>query len=254
MCLRTGELLLYARANPAARGQRFVQVTRSRDLGRTWAPFALVEIAGYDRRDGELYFFSVQPNPVHADSLLALFPVVHRHRGCIGVAVSLDGRRWSPMLPLLPCATSWDTLKASALTAPCRGPTNLCPASRAQLDERKGERTHDHPAAGLVRRGGDILLYVHERVPDVADNGLRHALRAAIVGRAAAARALRPRLVRYTIPAHALLHWTRHSLRQLKLGGATHADAANASELKRKTRRGRSDHRHFREVPMLGVY
>jgi hypothetical protein len=100
----------------------------------------------------------------------------------------------------------------------------------------------------------DVLLYVHERVPDVADNGLRHALRAALSGRAAAARALRPRLVRYTIPAQALLHWTRRSLRhQLvpKKGGGPNATSAARHELKRKARRG---HQSARDMPMFGVY
>ena len=48
---------LYARANPALSGQRFVQVTSSADL-REWTPFELVRIDGYRIEDGDIYFLA----------------------------------------------------------------------------------------------------------------------------------------------------------------------------------------------------
>ena len=50
------------------------------------------------------------------------------------------------------CGTNWDGL---------------------DLYERRGERTVDQPAAGVLRRGGRVQLYVHERVPGIYDTGLR---------------------------------------------------------------------------------
>jgi hypothetical protein len=207
-----GELLLYARANPAARGQRFVQVSSSADGGRTWSPFRLIELGGYRREEGEVYFFAAQPNPVHAGSLLAVLPLVHNHRGCIGLATSLDGLRWSAVTPVVGCATNWDGL---------------------DLYERRGERTVDHVAAGVLRRGGRVQMYVHERVPGIYDAGLRAwALRA--TGRAAE---VAPRLARHSLPAPDFLEWTRASLRSLGAG----ADGVIANTRPRRTQRGRSD-------------
>lgn len=67
-----------------------------------------------------------QVNPAHNRSLLAVFPLAHRARGCLGVAASLDGVRWSRVTPLLACALY-------------------------------GERTLDQPAVpAMVRRGGEV--------------------------------------------------------------------------------------------------
>lgn len=57
-----GELLLYARANMASHGQRFVQVTRSRDEGASWSPFVAVELRGsYESASRDIYFLNVVP-------------------------------------------------------------------------------------------------------------------------------------------------------------------------------------------------
>lgn len=98
-----GEFFLYARANPAAHGQRFVQFTKSRNLVN-WTSFNLIEINSYNFSQGDIYFFSAQKNPVHNSSLIAIFPLVHRMRGCIALSVSLDGFKWSSPVSLLKCA------------------------------------------------------------------------------------------------------------------------------------------------------
>ena len=57
-----GRLLLYARANPAAYGQRFVQVATSTYRGvensstceTRWSPFEMIRISKYSIREGEL--------------------------------------------------------------------------------------------------------------------------------------------------------------------------------------------------------
>jgi hypothetical protein len=173
-----GELRLFARANPATHGQRFVQTTSSADGGRTWGPFAMVSIDGYEHSTGDIYFFAVSRNPVHSGSLVALFPLAHRFRGCIGIAVSTDGLRWSAPTPLLRCAVH-------------------------------GERATHHPAQGFVREGGAVSLYVHENVPGVTSD---------ITPTAATMRDFpylklpRPRLVRHTMPSEVLLNWTHATL------------------------------------------
>ena len=84
-------------------------------------------------------------NPSHNGSLVAVFPLVHHLRGCLAIAVSVDGVRWSRAMPLLSC-------------------------------KHYGERTIDHPASpSMVRRGGRIWLYVHEEVPGITfDRSVRY--------------------------------------------------------------------------------
>lgn len=118
-------LFLYTRANPSLYGSRFVQapcfycgrvitvgwvigshsgsehisstsrvqVSSSDDGSETWSPFELVNISGYDFFTGDIYFFAVMANPVHRGSLLAIFPLVHKLKGCLGLAASRDGVR-----------------------------------------------------------------------------------------------------------------------------------------------------------------
>lgn len=109
-----GEFLVFARANPAHSGRRHVQVTRSRSdpfeapaspssgVSERWAPFEMLQIDGYDG-SGDVYFFGAQVNPSHNGSLLAVFPLVHRLRACLGIAASVDSVRWSRVTPLLSC-------------------------------------------------------------------------------------------------------------------------------------------------------
>lgn len=87
-----GSLLLYARANMASHGQRFVQVARSRLASRElnavgsssrtghqagggaaggwglldseWEPFEPIKIHGYAHTEGDVYFWGAQTNPV----------------------------------------------------------------------------------------------------------------------------------------------------------------------------------------------
>merc|ERR1712008_575671 len=57
-------------------------------------------------------------------------------RACIGIAFSLDGLRWSTITSLVSCGAY-------------------------------GDRAVSHPAAGLVRSGDQIFIFVHEEVPSV---------------------------------------------------------------------------------------
>ena len=72
---RRGELLLYARANMAKHGQRFVQHTRSVDGGVSWSQFQPIQLQGYEHMEGDIYFWAAQVNPVDGTSLVAAFPV-----------------------------------------------------------------------------------------------------------------------------------------------------------------------------------
>lgn len=175
-----GDLLLFTRSNPAERGSRHVQMTRSADDGTTWSPFQQVQLDGYAGR-GDIYFFAVQVNPVHAGSLVAVFPLVHRMRGCISIAVSVDGVRWSRITPLLSCSIY-------------------------------GERTMDQPALpSMVRRGGEVWLYVHEEVPGITVD--RSTSRASYSHMAKSEKA--SGVVRYAFPCMKLANWTGHALSSL---------------------------------------
>ena len=175
-----GQYLLYARANPAAHGQRYVQLTRSTDT-LTWSPFELVQIQEYRYSQGDLYFFAAQKNPVQPDSLVALFPLVHLMRACIGIAFSLDGLRWSTISPLVSC-------------------------------EAYGDRAVSHPAAGLVRSGDQVFIFVHEEVPNVRLDLFtpyvleKHWKRSAPPGR----------IVRYTMSVAKLRRTTAQHLAELR--------------------------------------
>ena len=174
------QYLLYARANPAAHGQRYVQLTRSTDT-LTWSPFELVQIQEYRYSQGDLYFFAAQRNPVQPDSLVAVFPLVHLMRACIGIAFSLDGLRWSTISPLVSC-------------------------------EAYGDRAVSHPAAGLVRSGDQVFIFVHEEVPSVRLDLFtpfilqRHWKRSSPPGR----------IVRYTMSVAKLRRTTAQHLAELR--------------------------------------
>lgn len=176
-----GRLWLFVRANLASSGQRFVQVSSSAN-GAEWSPFQLISLNGYQPAHGDIYYFAAQQNPVDASSMLAVFPLVHRARACIGLAFSTDALRWSSPRALLPCRAA-------------------------------GERAVDQPAAGMLRRDGHVLLYVHENVP-----GIRVDARTPEVHRKRLRQlhgAMEPRIVRYDIPVAWLQRWTEEGLRSL---------------------------------------
>jgi hypothetical protein len=58
-----GQLRLFARANPAVHGERFVQTVSSSDGGVTWGRFSLVTIEEYDHAQGDIYFFAGERMP-----------------------------------------------------------------------------------------------------------------------------------------------------------------------------------------------
>ena len=181
-----GELLLFSRSNPAAHGSRHVQVTRSSNDGDTWSPFEQLRLSGYDG-GGDIYFFGVQVNPAHDHSLLAIFPLVHRMRGCVAMSASLDGVRWTRATPLLSCSIY-------------------------------GERTLDHPASpAMVRRGSEVWLYVHEEVPGITIDRMTPRLAYANL-----AKAERPsNVVRYAFSCKMLAAWTADALQEWRASYAT---------------------------------
>jgi hypothetical protein len=100
------------------------------------------------------------------------------HCRCLAFACSRDGVRWSRPKSLLSC--------------------------EVDVFDR-GDRTIHHPVAGLVRRGDMVWLYVHENVPGIVEKSkLMHKSRLQSVPAS--------RIVRHTIPADALLRWTREAL------------------------------------------
>ena len=103
-------LHMYARANlVAGGGGRHAQVASSRDDGRTWSRWEVVELEGYTRKpENDIYYFNVQYAPwsgaKHPPRLLALYPAVIEGVG--GVYASFSTRlvrherteaHWSPV-------------------------------------------------------------------------------------------------------------------------------------------------------------
>lgn len=127
--------LLYVRANTGVRGMRFVQVAESM-TEVSFGPFQLIQIDNYSPVQGEIYFFAVQTHPLHDNILLSVFPIVHAFCGCIAISFSTNGIRWSSPISLLQ--------------------SNVF-----------GDRTVDHPVAGLVRQGESINLYLHKNVQNI---------------------------------------------------------------------------------------
>ena len=115
------------------------------------------------------------------DTLLALLPLAHKFRGCIAIAASVDGVRWSAPTPLLRCAVH-------------------------------GERAVHHPAQGFVHvpHEGVVALYVHENVAGVTSDITPTA---AQMQQFPYLKLPRPRLVRHTLPVAALRRWTEEALR-----------------------------------------
>ena len=177
-----GRKWLFGRANLAAKGQRFVQVASSVDLVN-WSPFQLIRIHGYKPPHGDIYFFAAQPNPVDSQTMLAVFPLVHRARACICLSVSLDAVHWSAPRPLLHCHAA-------------------------------GERSVHQPAVGLLRRGDQVLLYIHENVPGIREDAKtpeKFRLRLRQVRRK-----IEPRIVRYIIAADTLRSWSDNAVRSIE--------------------------------------
>ena len=201
-----GRLLLFARANPALKGQRFVQVSSSKDNGSSWSPFELIKLRGYDHQAGNLYFFAAQVNPIRSDTLVAFFPLEHTFSACICMATSRDGIMWSVIQPVLPCSAA-------------------------------GERPTDHPMFGLAKIGKQIHLCtppvrrtcalaatpsqrpsplrctdVHESVPDILHEMV---LTDGFYSKFPYLRSPASRIVRYNFSAALLRQWTHQSLQSI---------------------------------------
>ena len=175
-----GRYWLFARSNLATTGQRFVQAMSSSDL-RTWSPFHLLSVEGYAPAHGDIYFFAVQANPVDAESMVAIFPLVHRGRACICISFSRDALSWSRPRPLLRCAAA-------------------------------GERSIHQPAMGFLKRGESVLLYVHENVPSIREDARTPEVQKVRLHRLMArSKCCEPRIVRYAIPVATLVRWTNEA-------------------------------------------
>ena len=150
-----GMFRLYARANlkfHVVSGSRNVQTTVSPDLEAGWDPWKPVHIAGINESEVDIYFFSVQRNPVDSGSLVAIFPITHPPSACIMIAFSLDGLSFQK-----PVNLRMATLGVRPSVK-----------SSGQVDTARLEwRSEDHPAAGIVQAPNDsstLLFYVHHAV------------------------------------------------------------------------------------------
>ena len=84
--------------------RQFTAVAEATNPRGPWGELRVIELGGYDPHgDGNLYMFTVNPNPLDPDTLLALFPlnlgIKGRNNGdgesFIGMAISCDGQKWS---------------------------------------------------------------------------------------------------------------------------------------------------------------
>lgn len=154
-------------------------MTTSEDA-RWWSPFSPIKIDGYSVAQGDVYFFSVGLNPVDNASLLAVFPVVHFFKGCIGMSLSVDGVRWAKPQALVTCTVH-------------------------------GERASSHPA-GWYLRGSIVHMFIQEDVPQISVDGLTPWPLAKKL------RKWQPysQLYRYSFQARSLREWTADRRRELK--------------------------------------
>ena len=235
---------LYARANLAPLGGgRAVQVSTSTDM-RSWTPFEPVVLAGHTSgtsSDGDTYFFLVQPNPVHRGSLIAIFPLVQHARGCIGLALSIDGKEWSQVTPLMRCAVHGERaenqpvgglilLPPNATAEQQQQPTQQGGGGQAQQQQqpqqlqrrrRGGRGAHSagsEVASEAAATEGRVAIFMHMRVPDIAFDELApHRLFK--THQAIAMRKGGSHIVRHTMPCGTLALWTAEMLTELAASG-----------------------------------
>lgn len=162
-------------------------MTSSDDLVR-WSPFELIRVAGLATSDSEVYFASVHANPVHGGTLLGLMPLVHGSFGCIGLALSVDGKRWSRPESLKAC-------------------------------EVHGERTADHPVAGVALVGRQMVFFLHESVPGATYDQASPARWRTAFSKVGGLDWGTSSLARYSLPCEDFAAWTARSLAALAADG-----------------------------------
>ena len=142
----SGRTWLYARANPALSGQRFVQVTSSADLHK-WAPFSSASTATA---------WKTETSTSLRCSAIRLLP---HTRLC----------RWSG-LPRS-CTEVRAASGSPPPSTPCDGRRRYrcCAAAptRATDPFHPGHRATHQPAAGMLQRGDRVLIFVHEFVSGI---------------------------------------------------------------------------------------
>ena len=85
--------------------RQFTAVAEATNPRGPWGELRVIELGGYDHHgDGNLYMFTVNPNPLDPDTLLAVFPLNLGKKGSnknadgeafIGMTISCDGQKWS---------------------------------------------------------------------------------------------------------------------------------------------------------------
>ena len=194
-------------------------MSSSDDLVR-WSRFVPLTMQGHGTlhpADGDMYFFLAQSNPVHARSLVALFPLVQHARGCIGIALSLNGQEWSSVTPLMSC--------------PVHG-------VRAEHQPVGVALVPRHSQGGLSRQtqGGvngsawDVAIFVHEHVPGISfDKNTPHKL-ASMLSRFERRLGPGSHIARYAIPCGAFARWTAERLAELEASSESGPPGDKASD------------------------
>ena len=143
----TRGVLLYSRSNLRPRGGRFVQVATASSLAAMtdatvpWKPYHLIDFLGrpdVNRSDFNVYYATINPNPVDPASFVGLFAVADKSFGYVGLAISCDGRHFGHLHTLI--------------TAP---------------HVREG-RPYDMPVDGFLQLdNGRLFAFVQRNVPNV---------------------------------------------------------------------------------------
>lgn len=182
-----GRLHVFARANlreGALAGGRFVQTSSSADgSSGSWTSWQPISIESVPSGSADVYFFSVNVNPVSNTSLMALFPLSQPPHACIALSFSRDGRHYSRPINLRTATLGWRTAISNG-----SGPIEW--------------RSESHPAAGVLLRNGEVWIYVHEGVPGVSMRPGRP----------------RPSLRRYRMPARDFAALSHRAMRTLPGG------------------------------------
>ena len=159
---------------------------------------------------------------------MALYPVVQHARACIGLSLSLDGKEWSELTPLLRCKVHGERAEDQPIALA------LLPRS-ANISSRLGDRVA--PIGSAASRDGvgvahaeRIALYVQERVPDVAYDEwapprLYHTHFGMALKRGGS------HVVRHIFPCGVLAHWTSGALRELATHGRADGQRPMAARL-----------------------
>ena len=151
----------------------------------------------------------------HHGSLLAIFPLAHHLRGCLAIALSIDGLHWSRVTPLLACGVRGER----ALDHPVAGGAVFSPAAPLVGSSTPAPPNGTRAIGNVPRSAGRVLFFIQHNVQGIAHDKMTPVE----LGYWASRREPHSSLVRYSVPCERVALWTSHELRAL--GGGVGSDS-----------------------------